>query len=670
MGNWVEPRVIKHTRPLSRDECAFYYSKGVFCQMKVVKIELPDGNIKEYQKGISVSMLAESISPSLKKNSVAGKVNGHLVDLSYKLEQDAKVSIVTLDSEEGLQILRHSTAHVLAQAVKRIYGAVKLGIGPVIEDGFYYDMNLEELSLTSNDLEKIEKEMENIIKENLEIKRIEVSYDEAEKLFSEKGESYKLEILKDIPKNEKLSLYQQGEFIDLCRGPHLPSTGFIKAFHLTRVSGAYWRGDCENDVLQRVYGVAFKKKNDLKDYLYYLEEAAKRDHRKLGKQLELFMFSEEAPGMPFYLRNGQIIRNELERFSRELQNEAYYDEVRTPYMMNQQLWEKSGHWDHYHENMYFSEVDSTKFALKPMNCPGHMLIFKNNLYSYRDLPIRMAEFGQVHRHEFSGALNGLLRVRTFCQDDAHLFVRDDQIQDEIKQVFQLIDRVYRTFGFEYSVELSTRPEDSLGDDKLWEISEAALKNVLQDLEVDYQLNEGDGAFYGPKIDFHIKDALKRSHQCATIQLDFQMPEKFDLSYINQNNEKVRPVVIHRAIFGSIDRFLGILIEHFAGAFPVWLSPTQVEIIPVSHIHMDYCLQIQSELKKAGARVKIDSSNEKLGYKIREAQMKKTPYMLVLGDQEMANGTVNVRKYGHHQSERISINDFKEEIVRKISGRCL
>ncbi|MFV2049959.1 threonine--tRNA ligase [Metabacillus litoralis] len=638
--------------------------------MKVVKIELPDGNIKEYQKGISVSMLAESISPSLKKNSVAGKVNGHLVDLSYKLEQDAKVSIVTLDSEEGLQILRHSTAHVLAQAVKRIYGAVKLGIGPVIEDGFYYDMNLEELSLTSNDLEKIEKEMENIIKENLEIKRIEVSYDEAEKLFSEKGESYKLEILKDIPKNEKLSLYQQGEFIDLCRGPHLPSTGFIKAFHLTRVSGAYWRGDCENDVLQRVYGVAFKKKNDLKDYLYYLEEAAKRDHRKLGKQLELFMFSEEAPGMPFYLRNGQIIRNELERFSRELQNEAYYDEVRTPFMMNQQLWEKSGHWDHYHENMYFSEVDSTKFALKPMNCPGHMLIFKNNLYSYRDLPIRMAEFGQVHRHEFSGALNGLLRVRTFCQDDAHLFVRDDQIQDEIKQVFQLIDRVYRTFGFEYSVELSTRPEDSLGDDKLWEVSEAALKNVLQDLEVDYHLNEGDGAFYGPKIDFHIKDALKRSHQCATIQLDFQMPEKFDLSYINQNNEKVRPVVIHRAIFGSIDRFLGILIEHFAGAFPVWLSPIQVEIIPVSHVHMEYCLQIQSELKKAGVRVKIDSSNEKLGYKIREAQMKKTPYMLVLGDQEMANGTVNVRKYGDHQSEGISINDFKEEIVRKISGRCL
>ncbi|WP_121661754.1 threonine--tRNA ligase [Metabacillus litoralis] len=638
--------------------------------MNVVKIELPDGNIKEYQKGISVSMLAESISPSLKKNAVAGKVNGHLVDHSYKLEQDAKVSIVTLDSEEGLQILRHSTAHVLAQAVKRIYGAVKLGIGPVIEDGFYYDMNLEELSLTSNDLEKIEKEMENIIKENLEIKRIEVSYDEAEKLFSEKGESYKLEILKDIPKNEKLSLYQQGEFIDLCRGPHLPSTGFIKAFHLTRVSGAYWRGDSENDVLQRVYGVAFKKKNDLKDYLYYLEEAAKRDHRKLGKQLELFMFSEEAPGMPFYLRNGQIIRNELERFSRELQNEAYYDEVRTPFMMNQQLWEKSGHWDHYHENMYFSEVDSTKFALKPMNCPGHMLIFKNNLYSYRDLPIRMAEFGQVHRHEFSGALNGLLRVRTFCQDDAHLFVRDDQIQDEIKQVFQLIDRVYRTFGFEYSVELSTRPEDSLGDDKLWEVSEAALKNVLQDLEVDYHLNEGDGAFYGPKIDFHIKDALKRSHQCATIQLDFQMPEKFDLSYINQNNEKVRPVVIHRAIFGSIDRFLGILIEHFAGAFPVWLSPIQVEIIPVSHVHMDYCLQIQSELKKAGVRVKLDSSNEKLGYKIREAQMKKTPYMLVLGDQEMANGTVNVRKYGDHQSEGISINDFKEEIVRKISGRCL
>ena len=402
-----------------------------------------------------------------------------------------------------------------------------------------------------------------------------------EGLFEQRGELFKLELLKDIPTDEKISLYKQGEFIDLCRGPHLPSTGWIKAFKLTRVSGAYWRGDSDNQVMQRIYGIAFLKKKDLDQHLYFLEEAEKRDHRKLGKQLKLFMFSEEAPGMPFYLPNGQIIRTELENFSRALQTRAGYAEVRTPFMMNQRLWEQSGHWDHYHENMYFSEVENAKFAMKPMNCPGHMLIFKNSLHSYRDLPIRMAEFGQVHRHEFSGALNGLLRVRTFCQDDAHIFVRRDQIKSEIKQVIRLIDEVYQTFGFDYSVELSTRPEQSLGSDEIWNDSEEALKNVLDDLAITYQLNEGDGAFYGPKIDFHIKDALGRSHQCGTIQLDFQMPEKFDLTFIDENNEKVRPVVIHRAIFGSIDRFFGILIEHFAGAFPTWLAPTQVQIVPVS-----------------------------------------------------------------------------------------
>jgi threonyl-tRNA synthetase len=634
---------------------------------KSIKIQFLDGKIKEFPKGITVESVAESISSSLRKNAIVGKVDEQLVDLSYKIEQDVEFSVLTLDSEEGLHVLRHSSAHVLAQAVKRLYGNVKLGIGPVIEDGFYYDLKLKH-SLTSDDLLVIEKEMENIINENLEIKRIEVSYEEAEKLFKEKGEPFKLEILKGIPKDEKITLYQQGEFIDLCRGPHLSSTGFIKAFKLTRVSGAYWRGDSQNEVLQRVYGVAFKKKKDLNEYLNFLDEAAKCDHRKLGKQLELFMFSEEAPGMPFYLPKGQIVRNELENFSRELQNSASYDEVRTPFMMNQQLWEKSGHWDHYHENMYFTEVEHKKFAMKPMNCPGHMLIFKNNLYSYRDLPIRMAEFGQVHRHEYSGALNGMLRVRTFCQDDAHIFVREDQIESEIKQVFYLIDQVYRTFGFDYSVELSTRPEDSLGDDNLWEISEGALKNVLENLKIKYHLNEGDGAFYGPKIDFHIKDALKRSHQCATIQLDFQMPEKFDLTYVNENNEKVRPVVIHRAIFGSIDRFFGILIEHFAGAFPVWLAPIQVQIIPVSQFHLDYCLQIQSELKQLGVRVKIDKSNEKLGYKIREAQMQKIPYMLVLGDNELKEETVNVRKYGNQQLESVPFEDFKKKIVQQIKER--
>ncbi|RDU37801.1 threonine--tRNA ligase [Neobacillus piezotolerans] len=635
----------------------------------MINVKLADGSVREFPKGVSVGEAAMAISASLGKQAIAGKVDGELVDLSFILENGVELQIITLDSEDGLHILRHSSAHILAQAVKRLFSEVKLGIGPVIEDGFYYDMKLER-SLSPEDLLAIEKEMECIVAENLEIKRHEVSYQEAERIFSEKGEPFKLEILKDLPPGGKITLYEQGEFVDLCRGPHLPSTGFVKAFKLTRVSGAYWRGDSEKEVLQRVYGVAFKKKKELDEYLNFLEEAAKRDHRKLGKQLELFMFSEEAPGMPFYLPNGQIIRNELENFSRELQYGADYSEVRTPFMMNQRLWEQSGHWDHYHENMYFSEVDGTKFAMKPMNCPGHMLIFKNNLYSYRDLPVRLSEFGQVHRHEYSGALNGMLRVRTFCQDDAHIFVREDQIEDEIKKVFKLVDRVYRTFGFDYSVELSTRPDDSLGEDALWEVSEAALKRVLENLQIPYHLNEGDGAFYGPKIDFHIKDALKRSHQCATIQLDFQMPEKFDLAYINEKNEKVRPVVIHRAIFGSIDRFFGILVEHFAGAFPVWLAPVQAQIIPVSGVHLDACLQIQSELKQLGVRVKVDGSGEKLGYKIRQAQMQKLPYVLVIGDKEVNDNAVNVRKYGEQSSESLPFEVFKENIVRQIKERSL
>ncbi|WVN09993.1 threonine--tRNA ligase [Peribacillus frigoritolerans] len=636
---------------------------------KMIKVQFPDGQQKEYPQGITVESVAGSISPSLRKKAVAGKLDKQLVDLSHKLNKDGELSILTLDSDEGLHVLRHTSAHVLAQAVKRLYKNVELGMGPVVEDGFYYDFKLDR-SLSSEDLQAIEKEMEHIINENLEIKRIEVTYEEAVKLFEGRGESFKLDIAKNIPNGEKLTLYQQGEFMDLCKGPHLPSTSFVKSFRLTRVSGAYWRGDNQNEVLQRVYGVAFRKNKDLQDHFKFLEEAAKRDHRKLGKQLELFMFSEEAPGMPFYLPKGQIVRNELEKFSRELQTEADYDEVRTPFMMNQRLWEQSGHWDHYHENMYFTEVDQTKFAMKPMNCPGHMLIFKNSLYSYRDLPIRMAEFGQVHRHEYSGALNGMLRVRTFCQDDAHIYVRQDQIESEIKQVFHLIDKVYRTFGFEYSVELSTRPEDSMGDDSLWEASETALKNVLESIGIQYQVNEGDGAFYGPKIDFHIKDALKRSHQCATIQLDFQMPDKFDLTYIDENNEKVRPVVIHRAIFGSIDRFFGILIEHFAGAFPVWLAPVQVQIIPVSRVHLNYCLKVQKELKNQGIRVKIDDRNEKLGYKVREAQMGKIPYMLVLGDKEEKENEVNVRKYGEQEVKNVAIETFIKKMVQQIKERSI
>jgi threonyl-tRNA synthetase len=635
---------------------------------QMIEIKFPDGSVKEYVKGITLEEIAGSISSSLKKKAVAGKVNEQSFDLRRNIKENAEVEIITIDSNEGVEIARHSAAHILAQAVKRIYGDVKLGVGPVIENGFYYDMDLQS-SVNVEDLPKIEKEMKNIINENVKIERVEISREEAKKLFQEMNDSLKLELLEAIPNEESVTLYKQGEFVDLCRGPHLPSTGYLKAFQLTHVSGAYWRGDSNNQVLQRIYGVAFSSQKELEEYLHFVEEAAKRNHRKLGSELELFMFSEEAPGMPFYLPKGQIIRNELEAFLREIQNEYNYQEVRTPFMMNQELWEKSGHWGHYKDNMYFSEVDHKSFALKPMNCPGHMLMFKNKLHSYRELPIRMCEFGQVHRHEFSGALNGLLRVRTFCQDDAHLFVTPEQIEDEIKSVLAQIDYVYKTFGFEYEVELSTRPEDSMGDDKLWEQAELALENVLQSLNYKYRLNEGDGAFYGPKIDFHIKDALNRSHQCGTVQLDFQMPEKFDLNYIDENNEKRRPVVIHRAVLGSLDRFLAILIEHFGGAFPAWVAPVQVKVIPVSNaVHEQYANRIADKLAQAGIRVERDIRDEKLGYKIREAQMQKVPYVLVIGDKEMESEAVNVRKYGEEKSEVVELDAFVESMKEEIKNR--
>ncbi|MBG9508442.1 threonine--tRNA ligase [Bacillus thuringiensis] len=635
---------------------------------QMIEIKFPDGSVKEFGKGITLEEIAGFISSSLKKKAVAGKVNDGLYDLRRNIEENAEVEIITIDSNEGVEIARHSAAHILAQAVKRMYGDINLGVGPVIENGFYYDMDLPS-SVNIEDLRKIEKEMKKIINENIKIERVEVSREEAAKLFREMNDRLKLELLEAIPSGESVTLYKQGEFVDLCRGPHLPSTGYLKAFQLTHVSGAYWRGDSNNQVLQRIYDVAFSSQKELEEYLHFVEEAAKRNHRKLGNELELFMFSEEAPGMPFYLPKGQMIRNELEAFLRGIQKEYNYQEVRTPFMMNQEVWERSGHWGHYKDNMYFSEVDNKSFALKPMNCPGHMLMFKNKLHSYRELPIRMCEFGQVHRHEFSGALNGLLRVRTFCQDDAHLFVTPKQIENEIKSVMAQIDYVYKTFGFEYEVELSTRPEDSMGDDKLWEQAEAALENVLQSLNYKYRLNEGDGAFYGPKIDFHIKDALNRSHQCGTIQLDFQMPEKFDLNYIDENNEKKRPVVIHRAVLGSLDRFLAILIEHFGGAFPAWVAPVQVKVIPVSNaVHEQYANEITLKLAQAGVRVEQDARDEKLGYKIREAQMQKVPYVLVIGDKEMENGAVNVRKYGEEKSEVVALDVFVASIEEEIKNR--
>jgi len=630
-----------------------------------INVTFPDGAVRQYEAGTTIEDIAGSISASLKKKAVAGKKDGKVVDLYTPLQEDAAVEIVTLDSEDGLEVYRHSTAHLLAQAVRRIYGGeVKFGIGPVIEDGFYYDMDIP-VALSPEDLAKIEAEMEKIVKEDLPIRRKVVSREEATAIFQGLNDHLKLELIRDLPEDATITLYEQGEFFDLCRGPHLPSTGYIKAFKLMNVAGAYWRGKAENQVLQRIYGTAWPKKAELDEYLHFLEEAKKRDHRKLGKELELFMFSEEAPGMPFYLPKGFTVRNELEQFSRRLQQLAQYTEVRTPLLMNERLWHQSGHWDHYHENMYFSEVDNATYALKPMNCPGHMLIYKNAMHSYRDLPIRYSEFGQVHRHEYSGALNGMLRVRTFCQDDAHVFVRPDQIESEMKGMIRLIDTIYKVFGFEYSVALSTRPEDSMGSDELWEIAESSLRKVLEDAGLPYEIKEGDGAFYGPKIDFQITDALKRRHQCGTIQLDFQMPEKFDLTYVGQDNEKHRPVVLHRAMYGSMERFIGILIEHYAGAFPVWLTPIQARLMNISDVHVPYAEQVKEKLQQAGIRVELDVRNEKIGYKIREAQVQKIPYMLVIGEKEVADGTLSVRRRGVGDEGAMTVEAFVEKIRAEI-----
>ena len=632
-----------------------------------VTIQFPDGKQQRFVKGVTLTEIAKAISPNLAKKSIVGSVNNTATDLTRPILTDAQIAIYDAKSEQGLEVIRHSTAHLLAQAVKRLYPDVNLGIGPVIDNGFYYDIEMAH-TLVPEDLICIEREMKKIVSESLRIVRKEVTREEAKQLFVH--DALKLELLEAIPSDELITIYEQGEFYDLCRGPHVPSTNKIQHFKLMNISGAYWRGDSNNQMLQRIYGVAFASKEDMQDYFIFLEEAEKRNHRKLGKELELFMFSEEAPGMPFYLANGQIIRNELESFLRSLQSTYDYKEVRTPLMMNQRLWEQSGHWQHYKENMYFTQVDQQKFALKPMNCPGHMLIYKNELHSYRDLPIRMAEFGQVHRHEFSGALNGLLRVRTFCQDDAHIFVTPEQIEDEITLALKIIDHVYHVFGFDYEIELSTRPDDYMGDLTLWNQAERALENVLNNLGCIYKVNAGDGAFYGPKIDIHIKDAIKRSHQCATVQLDFQLPEKFDLTYINEDNEKVRPVVIHRAVFGSIDRFLGILIEHFSGAFPLWLAPKQVEIIGVSEAHHDYVSEIYEQLQRAGIRVSIDHRNEKLGRKIRDAQVKKVPYILVLGDQEQTNKMVTVRAYKQDGLQTMSLEKFLNQIQEEIAEKLL
>lgn len=634
---------------------------------QVINIQFPDGKQQVFTKGVTLTDIAQAISPALRKKAIVGSVNGTITDLTSPILADAQINLFDASTHEGIEVIRHSTAHLVAQAIKRLYPEAQFGVGPVIENGFYYDIELSH-SLVPKDLQKIEKMMHRIVQENIQIQRKELTREEAIRLFQH--DKLKLALLADIPEDDFITLYEQGDFYDLCRGPHVSSTGKLQHFQLMHVSGAYWRGDSQNQMLQRIYGVAFATKEELNDYFIFLQEADKRNHRTLGKELELFMFSEEAPGMPFYLANGQILRNELESFLRNLQTKYDYQEVRTPFMLNQRLWEQSGHWEHYKENMYFTQVDAQSFALKPMNCPGHMLIFKNARHSYRDLPIRMAEFGQVHRHEFSGALNGLLRVRTFCQDDAHIFATPQQIEDEINLALRIIDHMYQVFGFQYEIELSTRPADFMGHIQLWDEAESALENVLKNAGYSYKINEGDGAFYGPKIDIHIKDAIKRSHQCATIQLDFQLPEKFDLTYLNEQNEKVRPVVIHRAVFGSIDRFLGILIEHFGGAFPTWLAPQQVIVIGVAKIHQKYVQQVVQALEKEHIRVREDNRQEKLGKKIREAQLKKIPYILVLGDHECNNQSVTVRNYGQQVLNEKPLQQFIEEIKLEISEKAL
>ena len=624
--------------------------------------------MKEIEDGSNGYSLATSISRKLAKEAVAAKVNGKLVDLSYELKESDQVEIITVDSEEGIEIIRHSTAHVMAQAVKRIYGNVKLAIGPTVKNGFYYDFDLD-TPLTHGDIEKIEEEMNKIINEDLKFKRKDVSREEALKLMSEKGEDYKVQLINDLDESENISLYEQGDFTDLCRGPHIPSTKFIKAFKLTSVAGAYWRGSEKNKMLQRIYGVAFATKKELDKYLNMIEEAKKRDHRKLGRELRLFEIMDEGPGFPFFLPKGVVLKNILIDYWRKLHNKAGYVEIETPIMLNKELWIRSGHWDHYKENMYTSMIDDKEFALKPMNCPGGMLVYKSEGHSYRDLPLRVGELGRVHRHELSGALHGLMRVRAFTQDDAHIFMLPEQIKSEILGVIKLIDEVYGTLGFKYNIELSTRPEDSMGSDEEWTMAESSLKEALDEGGLDYKINEGDGAFYGPKIDFHIEDSLGRSWQCGTIQLDFQLPQRFELEYIGSDGEKHRPIVIHRVIFGSIERFIGILIEHFAGKFPVWLAPVQVKVLPISDNFVEYGSEVIGKLREAGIRCEIDNRSEKIGYKIREARNERVPYMIIVGEQEKTHGNISLRSREGGDEGSTSLEEFiarvqKEEKEKK------
>ena len=634
---------------------------------KQMIITLKDGSQKEYSGSMSVIDIAKDISEGLARVACAGEVDGEVVDLRTVIDRDCSLSILTFDDEGGRGALRHTASHILAQAIKRLYPDAKLAIGPSIADGFYYDID-KEVPLTSDDLEKVEAEMKKIVKENLPIERFELPRAEAIALMKEKDEPYKVELIEDLPEDAVISFYRQGEFTDLCAGPHLMSTKPVKAFKLTSLAGAYWRGSEKNKMLQRVYGTAFTKKADLDEHLAMIEEAKKRDHRKLGKELGLFMMREEGPGFPFFLPNGMVLKNTLLDYWREIHRKAGYVEINTPIMLSRHLWETSGHWDHYKENMYTTVIDEEDFAIKPMNCPGGILVYESEPRSYRDLPIRMGELGLVHRHEKSGQLHGLMRVRCFTQDDAHIFMMPEQIKDEIKGVVKLIDEVYSLFGFKYHVELSTRPEDSMGSDEDWEMATDALRAALDDIGLPYVVNEGDGAFYGPKIDFHLEDSIGRTWQCGTIQLDFQLPLRFNLEYTGADGEKHRPIMIHRVVFGSIERFIGILIEHFAGAFPTWLAPVQVKVLPISDKHMEYGEKVLAKLQEAGIRAEIDNRAEKIGYKIREAQLKKIPYMLVVGAKEEEEEKVSVRSRFAGDEGQCGLDEFVAQVKEEIAGK--
>ncbi len=632
-------------------------------------ITLKDGSTKEYAQPMSVYEIAKDISEGLARVATAGELDGEVVDLRTVVEKDSNLNILTFDDEKGAGAFHHTTSHIMAQAIKRLYPNIKLAIGPSIAEGFYYDVD-SDTPLTADDLEKIEKEMKKIVKEDLAITRFTKSREDAIAYFKEKNEPYKVELIEDLPEDAEISFYQQGEFVDLCAGPHLMSTKLVKAFKLTSLAGAYWRGSEKNKMLTRIYGTSFTKKADLEAYLTRIEEAKKRDHRKLGKQLGLFMMRDEGPGFPFFLPNGMILKNTLLDYWREIHRKAGYVEISTPIMLSRHLWETSGHWDHYKENMYTTVIDDTDFAIKPMNCPGGILVYQSEPRSYRDLPLRMGELGLVHRHEKSGQLHGLMRVRCFTQDDAHIFMMPEQIRDEIKGVAKLIDEVYQLFGFKYHVELSTRPENSMGSDEDWEMATDALRGALDDLGRDYVVNEGDGAFYGPKIDFHLEDSIGRTWQCGTIQLDFQLPQRFECEYIGADGEKHRPIMIHRVVFGSIERFIGILIEHFAGAFPTWLSPEQVRVLPISDKYLDYANQVNAKLNEEGIRSSVDSRAEKIGYKIRDARLMKVPYMLIVGAKEEEQGLVSVRSRFAGDEGQTELASFVDSIKEEIRTRAL